>query len=658
MSSLAKQNDPICNDSSNPSLLKLLDVNVSRRNVLAGGAGLSFVGLLGGLAPSLAEASQPARTAARKPLALGFSPVPFSTEDKVIVPQGYQADVLYAWGDATGIPGDMPAFKADGSNTAAEQAVQAGMHHDGMRFFPLPLNVGGASSSKHGLLAINHEYLDPGLLTADGNKQMTEEKYRKALASVGVSVIEVAKQKDGSWHVVRPSKYARRITCDTPIAISGPAAGHPLMQTQADPTGREVLGTFQNCANGWTPWGTYLTCEENFDTHFSDFSQKTDHDFNKKRYGVGDEEKIFKWSSVDFRWERQINRNEINRFGWVVEIDPYDPSAKPVKRTALGRVKHEGATPAIAKDKRVVMYMGDDQRFEYIYKFVTRNAWDPKNRKANRDLLDEGTLFVAKFHDDGSGEWVELTYGKNGLTSDKGFASQGEMLIKTRLAADVVGATKMDRPEWITVNPKNHGELYCTLTNNSQRGAEGKPGTDAANPRKNNLFGHIIRWREADNDPASTSFQWDIFALAGRPDAPLKEHQNDKLRGDAYGSPDGIYYAETGVLWIQTDISTSILNQKEYAGLGNNMMLATIPETGEVKRFLTGPKNCEITGISFTPDQKTLFVNIQHPGEPGSEITDPAKATGISSWPDHNPAGRPRSATVVIRKLDGGVIGL
>ncbi|MDN3576497.1 PhoX family phosphatase [Chitinimonas viridis] len=656
MSHLNKHDELVSNGSDNPSLSQLIDAHLSRRTVLAGGASLSAAGLFAGLLPMQAQAAKPVLPAMpRKATALGFQSVPFSNADKVVVPDGYTAEVLYAWGDPVGIKGNMPAFKHDASNSAAEQGVQAGMHHDGMHFFPLPM---GSRAAKHGLLCMNHEYIDPGLLTTDGNKQMTEEKYKKALAAVGASVIEVAKQKDGSWQVVRPSRYARRITLETPMALQGPAAGHPLMQTQDDPTGREVLGTFNNCANGWTPWGTYLTCEENFDAAFCDFSQKQDHDFNKTRYGVQDEEKLYKWADIDLRWDRQINRNEINRFGWVVEIDPYDPASKPVKRTALGRIKHEGATPALAKDGRVVIYMGDDQRFEYIYKFVSAKAWNPKNRKANRDLLDEGTLYVARFNEDGSGSWLELTQGKNGLTADKGFASQGELLIKTRLAADLVGATKMDRPEWISVNPHKAGEVYCTLTNNNQRGAEGKPGVDAANPRKNNLFGQIIRWQERDGDVAAADFKWDIFAMGGRPDAAAEEHKNHKQLGDLFGSPDGLAFSDSGILWIQTDISTSILNQKEYAGMGNNMMLAALPETGEVRRFLTGPNGSEITGISFTPDQTTLFINIQHPGEPASEVSDPAKPTAVSAWPDANPAGRPRSATVVVRKLDGGVIGL
>lgn len=653
MSHLTKYDELVSNGSSNNAFSELIESRASRRQVLAGGASLGAAGLFTGFFAPLAEAAKPPALP-KKATALGFKSAPFSMADSVSIPEGYSGQVINAWGEPVGIKGQLPAFKQDASNSAAEQTVQTGMHHDGMRFFPLPL---GSTSSKHGLLCTNHEYVDPGLLTPDGNKTMDEAKLKKALAAVGVSVVEVAMQKDGGWQVIRPSQYARRITAETPIAISGPAAGHALLQTEADPSGREVLGTLQNCANGWTPWGTYLTCEENFDLHFVDNSQKSDQDFNVSRYGVGAEEKIYKWADVDFRWDRQINPNEINRFGWVVEIDPYDPKAKPVKRTALGRFKHEGATPALTKDGRLAIYMGDDQRFEYIYKFVSKNKVNVKNRKANRDLLDEGVLYVARFNADGSGQWLELTHGKNGLDESKGFANQAELLIKTRLAADVVGATKMDRPEWIAVNPHNQGELYCTLTNNKDRGAAGKPGVDAANPRKNNLFGHIMHWLEAGNDAAALEFKWDIFALAGRPDAAAEEHRNNN-KGDIFGSADGLYYDANGILWIQTDISTSLLNQKEYQGMGNNMMLATIPETGEIRRFLTGPNGCELTGISFTPDHKTMFVNIQHPGEPGSEITDPAKPKAISAFPDYEAGGRPRSATIVIRKDDGGVIGL
>ncbi len=654
MLNFIKNDEKIDNVSVNVAFSQLLEKRISRRSLLKGAASLSTAWFAGFFPLLDVRAKQSLPVFQKKITTLNFSSVPFSNEDQITLPEGYLMQVLYAWGDPVGIKGNMPTFNHEGSNSAADQAVQAGMHHDGMHFFPLPY---GVPNSVHGLLAINHEYLDPGLLTSDSNKIMTKEKYKKALAAVGVSIIEIIKKHEGSWEVVRPSQYARRITAATPIAIKGPAAGHDLIKTEADPEGLQVLGTLQNCSSGWTPWGTYLTCEENFDTFFCDLSKPKDHDFNKTRYGVADEEKIYKWNEIDFRWNRQSHPNEINRFGWVVEIDPYNPNSKAVKRTALGRFKHEGATLSIARDGRIVVYMSDDQRFEYIYKFISHKPWDPLNRENNCDLLDEGILYVATFDKNGLGGWRELTQGKNGLIAERGFANQGDVVIKTRLAADLVGATKMDRPECITVSPMNSGELFCTLTNNPDRGLEGKPSIDAANPRKNNTFGHIIRWVEDDNDPASLSFKWNIFVLAGRSDTQLPEHQAANFIGDAFGSPDGLYYAETGILWIQTDVSTNLLNQKEYEGMGNNMMLACVPETGEIKRFLTGPKGCEITGISFTPDHTTMFVNIQHPGESGKGLTNPLQPKAVSSWPDGSAGGRPRSATVVIQRQGGGVIG-
>ncbi|EEG10024.1 PhoX family protein [Pseudogulbenkiania ferrooxidans] len=641
--------DEPTNPSANLALSEVLAARFSRRGVLKGTGAAGLAGLLGGSLATLAEAAQV--PFARKAPVLGFKPVPFGFEDKVVVPEGYVADVLYAWGDPVGIKGAMPAFKPDASNSAAEQELQAGMHHDGMAFFPLPL---GSTSSKHGLMAINHEYTDDGLLHSDGMKTWSADKVKKAQAAVGVSVIEVEATGQGGWKVVRPSKYARRIHANTPIAIQGPARGHALMQTEADPKGVEVLGTFQNCASGPTPWGTYLTCEENFDGVFVNDSGKLTE--LEKRYGISNKDAGYKWAWEDFRFDAQLNPNEPNRFGWVVEIDPFDPKSKPVKRTALGRFKHEGATVAIAPSGHAVVYMGDDQRFEYIYKFVSKNTFDPKNRKANMQLLDEGTLYVARFDADGSGQWLPLVAGQNGLSADKGFASQGDVVIKARMAADVMGATKMDRPEWIAVHSHKPGEVYCTLTNNSERGKDGKPGPDAANPRTDNKFGHIIRWNEHGGDAAATAFKWDIFALAGRPDAAKPEHKGN-IKGDYFGSQDGLKFDYNGVLWVETDVSTSTVNMKEYKGMGNNQMLAVVPETGEFRRFLTGPNGCEITGIAFTPDNKTLFINIQHPGEPDSERSDPDRPLAISSWPEGPKAGRPRAATVVIRKLDGGVIG-
>ncbi|MCB6184401.1 PhoX family phosphatase [Leeia sp. TBRC 13508] len=627
--------DQINNPTDNPSFDQVLGMRLSRRGFMQVSVGSALaagatVGLTGCASTGNGSSA-------------GFTPVPLSTTDKVIVPNGYVAEVVYAWGDPVGSFKGMPTFKADGSNTAAEQALQAGMHHDGMWFFPFPL---GSTNSDQGLLAVNHEYVDDGLLHPDGQATWTAEKVKKSQAAHGVSIVDM-RYHQNQWNVW-PSEYARRITAETPMKIAGPASGHALMKTNANPTGDQVNGTFANCANGHTPWGTYLTCEENWQDYFVTPKANA----LEKRYGINDKGAGYRWHEFDQRFNAAVEPNESNRFGWVVEIDPYDPNSTPVKRTALGRMGHEGAATIIAEDGRVVVYMGDDKRFEYIYKFVSRDKYDANNRAHNMTLLDHGTLYVAKFKADGSGEWIELTQGKNGLTEDKGFANQGDVVIKARQAGDVVGATPMDRPEWTTVHPHTR-EVFCTLTNNSERGKDGKPTADAANPRNNNLFGQIIRWKEVGGQTA-TKFTWNLFVQAGNPASSKPEHKGN-IKGDVFGSPDGLWVDPRGLLWIQTDVSTSTLDAKEYAGMGNNQMLVADINTGMIKRFLTGPNGCEITGITMTPDMKTLFINIQHPGEPASERSDPANPLAVSAWP--NGKGRPRSATVAIRRLDNGIVG-
>jgi secreted PhoX family phosphatase len=501
------------------------------------------------------------------------------------------------------------------------------------------------------LLALNNEYTDDGLLHPGGFDAWSTEKVRKSQHAHGVTVVEV-REREGRWEIVRPSRYARRITARTPMTIAGPAAGAVAMKTAGDPSGRECLGTINNCAHGYTPWGTYLTCEENWDAYFANSGTLTaDH----RRNGIAPKGRGYRWHEFDERFDAGKHPNEPNRFGWVVEIDPYDPQSKPVKRTALGWFSHEGAWPSVGRDGRVVIYMGDDRQFEYIYKFVSRDAWNASDRGANRSLLDHGTLYAAKFNEDGSGAWMELAFGKNGLTAAGGFADQADVLIRARVAADTVGATKMDRPEWIAVHPVTK-EVYCTLTNNVRRGADAVPATNASNPRANNTFGHIIRWREMGGDSASLNFSWDIFVLSGDPNYadPAKR---GNIKGDAFGSPDGLWFDDGGILWIQTDVSTSAMHKGDYENMGNNQMLAADIQTGEIRRFLTGPSGSEVTGVVMSPDGRTMFVNIQHPGETSSERSDPNNPKAVSSWPDGKAGGRPRSSTVVIRKNDGGLIG-
>ncbi len=646
-----EHSEDISNPSANPVFSEVADVFLSRRRFLQAGAiagaAVSFPALMRSES-AFAALTRPSPLA--KAVALGFTSIPLSTDDTVIVPEGYIARPFYRWGDAVGLKGNLPEFKMDGSNTTEEQAAQAGMHHDGMAWFSLPQ---GEDNPSHGLLALNHEYIDNGMLFKDGVANWSHEKALKGQNAMGVSVIEV-KKSGNDWQVVRPSTYARRITVNTPMQLTGPARQQDLMKTAADPQGKVVLGTMQNCANGFTPWGTYLTCEENW----SDiFVKKAERNALEKRYGISDTDASYRWNEVDDRFNVDKTPNEPNRFGWVVEIDPYNPSSTPRKHTALGRFKHEGAAVTLASDNRVVVYMGDDQKFEYIYKFISDKKYDSANREAGMQLLESGTLYVAKFNDDGSGDWLPLVFGENGLDKSNGFENQGDLLIKTRLAADTVGATKMDRPEWIAVDPHSMGSVYCTLTNNSDRGMEGKAPVDAANPRAANLFGHIMHWNEENGDPAATRFKWDILVLAGRTDDKDAKAKGS-MQGAEFGSPDGLSFDHRGVLWIQTDVSSSTINQKDYAGMGNNQMVATIPGTNEYRRFLTGPRGCEITGIAFTPDNRTLFINIQHPGEGGDDVTDPANPRAVSNWPDANPNGRPRSSTVVITKADGGMIGL
>lgn len=663
------------NLSDNEHFQSVVDRAVSRRGFLKSGLGLGAAAFLA--APLAAEAATRAHqhmgagygnNGPRKAPKIGFAPVAISTSDAIVVPPGYSAQAFAAWGDAL-FP-DSPAWKPDGTNTGADQARQIGDNHDGMHFFPL-----NGKSSQEGLLVMNHEYCNyEYLFGAEFMTPWTADKVLKAQNAHGASVIHI-RQRRNKWEIVLNSKYNRRITGNTPMQISGPAAGHALMKTKADPSGTLVLGTLNNCANGFTPWGTYLTCEENFNGYFGTTSGADSRDATMRRYGISARGTGYRWEEFDDRFDYVKEPNESNRFGWVVEIDPFDPESMPVKRTALGRIKHENCAYAFTADRRVVVYMGDDQVNDYIYKFVSDGRFVPGKDAANRRLLDHGKLYVAKFGNGtasgdfmGTGEWVLLDKLANPtLAADTRFADQGELLINTRLAADAVGATKMDRPEWITVHPGTN-EVYCALTNNSGRSAA---AIDDANPRAANLYGQIVRWREAGSDAAALSFEWDLFVIAGNPKVhpagDLKAGSANIDASNTFNSPDGIGFDADGRLWIQTDGNFS--NTGPYAGQGNNQMLCASPETGEIRRFLVGPAGCEITGLSFTPDGKTMFINVQHPGEVGSHPNRPTPPAGVgmddfiaanplafSKWPDAA-GGRPRSATVIVTKNDGGVIG-
>jgi secreted PhoX family phosphatase len=463
-------------------------------------------------------------------------------------------------------------------------------------------------------------------------KTWSVQKVRKAQAAHGVSVIEV-RQSNGRWEIARPSPWARRITANTPMAFGGPAAGHALLRTAADARGIRPLGTFNNCASGITPWGTYLTCEENFINYFKGPDQPNAHE---QRWGLRKGDPAgYRWHEFDERFDTTKHPNEPNRFGWVVEIDPFNPSSTPVKRTALGRAAHEGATVAATRDGRAVVYMGEDARFEYIYKFVSRDAIKPGGAAANAQLLDNGTLFVSRFEADGRGRWLPLQLGTGPLTAANGFVDQGEVLIKTRQASDLLGATKMDRPEWTAVDARS-GWVYCTLTNNSSRGSDGQPGPDAANPRANNTMGHIIRWKD-DGDFDGTTFQWNHFVMAGDPGNARPEAKGN-VKGDAFGCPDGLWVDGRGVLWIQCDISTSALLKGDYARVGNNCMLAADPASGDIRRFLVGPA---LRSPAHRHPTVTMFA-ISNTCEPANE--HPEQPRGASTGRLRS-TGRPRSAT-------------
>ena len=638
----------ISNKSDNETFQQVIEKRISRRGFLGGGLATAAAISVGGVG-ALMKALPASASTSGKPL-LGFQGIGVSTADSVVVPNGYTAKVLIAWGDPVS---DGPAFKSDASNTAAEQAQQWGMHNDGVVYFKI-------NGSARGLIVQNNEYTDDGLLFTDGVTNWGQEKTNKSLNAHGVSIIEVSKQRGGEWRGIRPSLYARRITGMTPIAIGGPAAGDPRLITSDDPTGKRVLGTLNNCAMGFTPWGTYLACEENFNGYFrKDGTQTT----LERRYGITAAGFGYLWHTTDKRFRVDDEPNEPNRFGWVTEIDPFEPNSMPVKRTALGRLKHEGAWVQEAKDGRVVVYMGDDERNEYIYRYVSNLPWRLARRRGINPL-DDGILYVAKFHSNGSGEWLELTPNNPKLAN---WTIQ-DILINTRGAADAAGATMMDRPEWIDTIP-NALTAIATLTNNSRRGStpassnnpdgstaagSARPPVDAANPRAINNYGHIITWKYA-HDWTEPYFEWDLFALCGDPTNP---GHGSTIIGDKYGSPDGIYVAPSGRVWIQTDVSTSTINTGAYAGFGNNQMLCADPVTKETRRFLVGPKQCEITGVFATPDERALFVGIQHPGErPDDAPGNPANPKEFSSWPDGANGGRPRSALIVITKDDGGPIG-
>lgn len=700
----------------------VMQKQLSRRDVMAGVTAATAVAAGGTL---LTACSGDGNSAAPAP---AVDSVAKSLADRVVVPQGYSATVLTRTGDP--VKSGIAAYKNDGTDT--DFANRFGDQNDALYYFGM--NAAGAfefNNSARGLLVQNHEamlevFLHPAgtnFARTDGNKRPSAQCLKETEAH-GVSVVEIARGASGNAFTINlDSAKNRRVTTRTPMVVSGPAAGDARLKHKSYTAngatfgdGINVQGTLNNCANGYTPWGTYLACEENWAGYF--FRGKADQARRDdiERYGmrtinatgsatqdfvgfqglnwdtaVGGEDEYKRFDCTATAADATGDfRNVPNTFGYNVEIDPFNPAAPIKKRTAMGRLGHEGAWPAPARSgKPVVFYMGDDGRFEYIYKFVSTANWNPADVGGGIAMgdkyLDSGKLYAARFNASGSGEWLELTPGQNGLSASNGFGTQADIAIVTRRAADIAGATSMDRPEWAAVNPVN-GEVFFTLTNNSGRGngaATEMPeiykggqdiDVDAANPRAGNSNGHIIRMREAGDDSSATSFKWEIMVFGARSDNSSNNISLLDANSD-FSSPDGLWMDPRGLLWIQTDDGSNFTNGTGAAGSGsqalsNNQMLVTIPgemgQTPQIRRFFVGPKGCEITGVDITPDGKTMFVNVQHPGEGTSaaNLSDPSKF--VSRWPAGSDAtvapsssstDRPRSATVMVTKNDGGIIG-
>jgi secreted PhoX family phosphatase len=625
------------NQSQNETFEEVFRRRLNRRSLLKGAMASIPLVVFGPLLlkqPSLAEAKDDST--------LTFEPIQLSTEDAVIVPPGYVTQVVIRWGEP--LHPDVPAL--DILDQSAElQAQQFGYNCDFVGYFPL--HQGPFRRSSRGILAVNNEFpnselMFPGYVPGSPTQQQVDVE----LAALGVSVVAVVHLPQRGWRYIVASNFNRRITGETEIEITGPASGHDWLQVSYDPTGTKVRGTFDNCSGGKTPWGTLLTCEENFQNRFANRDALAADDPRTAihtRYGLPTGATLQRWELFHPRFDLAQEPNEPFRFGWVVEIDPYDPTFVPKKRTALGRFRHEGATVVVAPDGRVVVYSGDDERFDYMYKFVSTGSFDPDHREANFGLLDAGTLYVAKFNDDGTGEWRSLVFGQGPLTSTNGFASQAEVLINTRGAADRLGATKLDRPEDIETNPVN-GKVYCVMTNNNQRTAA---QVDAPNPRANNIHGHIIELTER-GDATATTFTWEIFILCGDPNNPADGTffaGADPSLVSPISSPDNIAFDGEGNLWIATDGQPSTLQKND----GIYVVPVDGTERGYLRQFLSGPVGCELCGPEFASDFTTLFCAIQHPGE-GGTLEKP-----VSTWPDGTTP--PRPSVIAVVKTDGGTIG-
>jgi secreted PhoX family phosphatase len=645
---------------SNPAPVEpigaILARRMARRAALRGLFGAAAVGALSGRA----AAQGGTQAAPLSPSSLGFRGLPHAGGPADAVPEGYEIQTVIRWGDPV-LPG-APAF--DPANQTPEgQALQFGYNNDYLDFFPLPKGAPAqGSQGEHGLLVVNHEYTNPELMFAglgdsrQARARGTAAQVRTEMMAHGASVVEI-RRENGRWAPVPGGALNRRITGETPMRVSGPAAGHERLRTSADPTGTRVLGTLNNCAGGNTPWGTVLISEENFNYYFGGTGVETgDQAAAYKRYGLVRDPQ-FPWYRHEPRFDVTREPNEPNRFGWVVEFDPYDPNSVPVKRTALGRFKHEGCTHALSADGRVVIYMGDDERFDYVYKFVTSRPWNSDEPGLNRDLLDEGTLHVARFHDDGTLHWLPLTHGEGPLTEANGFRSQGDVVIEARRAADLLGATPMDRPEDVEANPVT-GRVYVMLTNNTSRRAE---RTDAMNPRANNANGHVIEIippgltganeGRGRVDHAATTARWELFLMAGQPGTTQGAAYHRGVDGESgwLSCPDNCAFDSKGRIWIATDGAPAA------AKVPDGLYAADTEGEGRAltRRFYAAPQGAEVCGPLIGPGDRTVFLAIQHPGEdPESSFDHPS-----TRWPDFQEGMPPRPSVIAIVRKDGGPVG-
>lgn len=654
--SLLEENDgPAINASDNRTMGEIIAARFSRRGFLKGSLAVSAIAAT--VSPLALISADEARAAEGSVFA--FDELEAGIDDKHHVAPGYDADVLLRWGDP--LFADSPDF--DPTKQSAEaQAKQFGYNNDYVGYIPID------GSAEHGLLVVNHEYTNPHLMfpgivkivEKDGKKSaevapLSKEQVDVEMAAHGGTIVEIRKD-GGKWQVVRDGKLNRRITANTEMALSGPVAGHDRVKTKADPSGTKVFGTVNNCAGGVTPWGTYVMAEENIHGYFSgELPEDHKEAANYKRLGIP--EGAYEWAAHYERFDLAKEPNEANRFGWIVEVDVNDPTSTPRKRTAMGRFKHEGAESIVAKDGRVVFYLGDDERFDYVYKFVTRAAFNPNDRAANKDLLDDGTLHVAKFAEDGTVEWLPIVFGQGPLTAENGFTGQADVLIETRRAADLLGATKMDRPEDVQPNGVN-GKVYVMLTNNSKRKAD---QVDAANPRAENAFGHIIEIAEDGGDFTAAKGKWEVLLKCGDPSvADVGATFSTATTANGwFGMPDNCAVDSAGRLWVATD------GQGPKA-TGRTDGLWAVDTEGAAratsKLFFRVPIGAEMCGPLFAPDDQTAFVAVQHPGDGGEDweaFGRPSYYEDLSTrWPDFKPDMPVRPSVVAITKQGGGKIAV